>query len=706
MSTRRTARFSESARMELTFTGSTDAEFAVDVGRREITGLAVPWGESATSNGRKFRFAAGVLKYAAVNRVKLLRDHDRSQVLGRATRLTETPEGLVATFKVSPGRAGDEALALAADEVLDGLSIGVDFRDEDLVPDPMHPGGYLATTAALREISLTAFPAFDSSRLTSVRASDTGKETRVDKCERCGAKLSPGVAHTCSGQGVQFSMTPELASEFAGFMAGRARSSAGEPKNENDAQKAAGVRTNEEVVDQENGGRKNTSGDGTPNYDTDEEAIKAAGRPERRTEPDKKHPEGRTGTATTWPGRSGDDKVVNADPPQDAQFSASDFAAFMAWKAGQRPTVDPTRRGNPHVQVREALPYTFSRPTAKGEMQFSANSPHNFHSDLYTMFREGDDGQDPRSDAAKRVMSLLKATFDVDTADVNELSPNIQRPDMYVDQRDYRRPIFDIIGRGAPTAGGTPFTFPKFSSASGLVGNHTEGVEPASGTFVTTDQTITPSGLSGKASITREAWTRPGNPATASLIWNQMVRGYWEGMESAAATFLNTLTAAADILLTAGASGTTLTNLLESELAKLQFVRGYDFSAMVLEAVLYGQLNAATDSSGRKVYPIYGPQNANGQARSRFQTLDIAGYEGIPSWALASTPGSPNNSWIFDPTTVYGWASAPERLEFAGTNTTGGYAPVAMIDLAIWGWKAFANTDIGGVRQVIYDSVP
>jgi hypothetical protein len=60
---------------------------------------------------------------------------------------------------------------------------------------------------------------------------------------------------------------------------------------------------------------------------------------------------------------------------------------------------------------------------------------------------------------------------------------------------------------------------------------------------------------------------------------------------------------------------------------------------------------------------------------------------------------------------VHGWATAPQRLEFPGTaavtaeDPVGSYAPVAMVDLAIWGYKAFANSDIGGVRQVIYDTV-
>lgn len=360
--------------------------------------------------------------------------------------------------------------------------------------------------------------------------------------------------------------------------------------------------------------------------------------------------------------------------------------------------------------TREAQPYNLklvtNRLTGDSEVRFSNDNEHVFSADLHEMALAGDTRGD-RTDAGKRVMAAIRQVFnaDVQTDDINELNPAIQRQDMFVDQRDYKTPIWDLIGRGNPPNGVQPFLFPKYSSSSGLVGDHTEGTEPASGTYVTTSQTVTPTALSGKASITREVWDMGGNPSVSGLVFNQMRRGYREGLESAAATFLNTLTAATDIALTTAAVDTALTNELEAALAGLQFVRGYDFRAMVFEQVLYKALAAAEDADERKVYPILNPTNANGTTASRFRMLDIAGYAGIPSWALASTPGAANNSWLFDPTVIYGWATAPQRLEFPGTDQSdGSYAPVAFIDLAVWGYKAFANTDIAGVRQITYDN--
>jgi HK97 family phage prohead protease len=361
----------------------------------------------------------------------------------------------------------------------------------------------------------------------------------------------------------------------------------------------------------------------------------------------------------------------------------------------QRQVVNPTRL-NASV-TSEPLPYRFDRGNR------FVQSDHEFSADIRDMLRAGDQyGQD--TDAGKRVMGLIKARFTVESGDVNELNPAIQRPDMYVDQVDYRTPLWDFVNKGAPPNGVQPFTFPKYSSSSGLVQDHTEGTEPTSGNFVTTSQTVTPTALSGKASIPREVWAMGGNPAVSNLVYNQMVRGWREGLETASGTFLNTLTAATDITLAAGSADDVLAAAWDAALAELQFARGYDFEAFALEKELYKKFVAAVDGNGRKLYAQINPTDANGRAASRFVTLDLGGVTGVPSHALASTAGSPNNSWLFDPKTVHGWASAPERLEFAGTDASGGYAPVAMVDIAIFGYKAFANTDIGGVRQVIYDT--
>lgn len=586
------------AREGLAFDAET-VNFSVDQERRTITGLAVPYGQTASSGGKRWRFAKGSIKYSAVNRVKLLRDHNNSLAIGKATSITDTDAGLEVTFSVSAGPMGDQALALAADGVLDGLSIGVDFRDGDFIPDPRNPGAFLVSSAALREVSLTAVPAFDDSRLTSVRASD---ERTSMKCDKCGLVHADGVTE------------------------------------------CATLATDQPVT-----------------FGQMQEALKAF-------------------TATSTP----------PNPKNDQQ----------------RAVVDPT---DTKLVVNEPLPYRFDR---SGEN--FVPTQHDFSGDLLAMARAGDTGDDAahRSEAGKRVMGLIEATFaNTNTTTVSTLNPALQRPDMYVDQRDYKYPLWDALGKGAMPNGVQPFIFPKFSSNGTLVSDHTEGTEPTAGAFTTANQTVQPTALSGKASLTREVWDMGGNPAVSSLVFNQMKRSWYEGLEVALGTFLNTLTAATDISLNTGATGGSaptaaqLRSNWETALAALQFVRGYDWSLLALEPFAYQAFIAANDSTGAPLYPIITPMNRNGTAESRFRTLNLAGVTGVPAWGLgAGTAGSPNNSWFLDPSCVWAWSTAPLRLEFPGTSAAGAYAPVAMVDIGIWGYKAFACSDIGGVRQVTYDT--
>jgi HK97 family phage prohead protease len=563
--------------------------FSVDRESRVIEGLALPYGRVAGKGGLKYKFAKDSLQWGEVSRVKMLRDHDSTQLLGKALKLANTPAGLQVRFSVARGAEGDRALELAEDGVLDGMSVGVDFDfTADTEQDSRDKSVTLVRRADLREVSLTAMPAFDDARVTKVAASRDGE-----------------------GAGMPEQTEPEVQATTTPPATG-------------------GVTLSEEQF----------------------QALLSRGN-------------------------------TSQEPAEGRQF------------------VSATRR-TATTAVNEGLPYRFDR----SGKNFEPRQVHDFATDVVTMLKRRDFDGD-QTDAGRRVVAFMGAQFAVSTGNVDETTPVIQRPDMYVDQREYRTPLWNFVNKGAPPNGVQPFTFPKYNTSSGLVGDHTEGTEPTGGGFTTTGQTVTPTALSGKAYINREVWDMGGNPAVSTLIWNQMVRGYREGLESATATFLNTLTAATDITIPAGASDETLAAAWEAALADLQFIRGFDFEAFALEKELYKKFAAARDTSERPLYPILNPMNANGQARTRFQTLDLAGVTGVPSWALASTAGSPNNSWLFDPSVVWGWATAPQRLEFDGAsddNTT--VAPVAKIGIGIWGYKAFANTDIGGVRQVIYDTVP
>lgn len=124
----------------------------VDWAARTITGLAVPYGRTARSGGRRIRYLPGW--WRTDGPVWLLRDHDNSQRLGRALQLVDVDAGLHAVLSVRPGRAGDRALAQA-----DAGDLGLSVHAELVELIPEH-GVRLVVAGLLREISVTENPAF------------------------------------------------------------------------------------------------------------------------------------------------------------------------------------------------------------------------------------------------------------------------------------------------------------------------------------------------------------------------------------------------------------------------------------------------------------------------------------------------------------------------------------------------------------------
>lgn len=364
--------------------------------------------------------------------------------------------------------------------------------------------------------------------------------------------------------------------------------------------------------------------------------------------------------------------------------------------AQQKPeVVDGSQaRGTQQFHVTEEPVYRFDGIRGK----------HDFSSDLVAANKNQD------GEALKRAQDFISenfsnremnkriaqyaADFAVTTANVATLNPSVNRPDMYVDQLQYPTPIWDAIRKGS-IADNTPFVLPKFNTSSGLVADHVQGVEPTPGALTTTSQTITPSAVSGKVEVTREAWDQGGNPQLSTILWRQMVRAWDEALEQGAAALLEGLTVTT-ITLTDGAEDDVLVDEVTGAIVDLHFIRGgFRFQDFFLEKGLYKKLAQAKDADGRKLLPILGPQNADGSAGPLMASLNVAGLAGRPAWALPYTTNVESDSYIFNREDVHGWASAPTRLDFEYR--------VAFVDVAIWGYKAFACTRTDGVRKFAYD---
>ncbi|RQW83560.1 phage portal protein [Micromonospora globispora] len=388
-----------------------------------------------------------------------------------------------------------------------------------------------------------------------------------------------------------------------------------------------------------------------------------------------------------------------------AQDTPVDMAAFRqmvaAFQAGQPQAADggPTpvspHRGS--AQVKEPQPYVFDR---QGNLRAGS---HDFSTDLFTGWQPGGGGDQAARDRAE---GFLRDTFEggaanqfaITPANVTNLNYPANRTDMYVDQMEYQYPIWNAINKGTLDAV-TPFVVPKFNTATGLVADHVTGTEPTPGTFTATAQTITPSAVSGKVEITREAFDQGGNPQMSGLIWRQMTRGYFEALEAYAVAQLAANAASmADLTITTAAADSTLDQSIATALIPLQYIRGGDrFKTVFTQVDLYTAMAKAKDGSGRRLYPAYGPQNAAGTADPGYAVIDAHGKRWIPAWATAATSVNAASSYMFDPEVVCGWASAPQRIDLQWR--------VAWVDLGVWGYKAFAITDFARTRELVYDPV-
>ena len=151
------------------FTSSTFTVDAAQDGspKRTITGIALPYNTEATvSGGQTVSFLPGSLPTEG-KAPKLYMSHDASQAIGLVTERTDDEEAMYFTAKVSTTALGDEALVLAADGVLDSVSVGVNPTKFSYNED----GVMIVEAADWMELSLVPQPAFSGATITDVAAS-------------------------------------------------------------------------------------------------------------------------------------------------------------------------------------------------------------------------------------------------------------------------------------------------------------------------------------------------------------------------------------------------------------------------------------------------------------------------------------------------------------------------------------------------------
>jgi HK97 family phage prohead protease len=161
--------------MILTFSSQVEA---ADTERRIIAGKIVPFEEVGNTSVGKVVFAKGSIEIGDPGKVKMLMQHSAERPIGRMQKFNQAEDGIYASFKISASMQGQDALILAGEQLIDGLSVGVDVNKSIQKKDYLY-----VTSATLKEVSLVESPAFSAAQVTKVAASESEAETPIETKE-------------------------------------------------------------------------------------------------------------------------------------------------------------------------------------------------------------------------------------------------------------------------------------------------------------------------------------------------------------------------------------------------------------------------------------------------------------------------------------------------------------------------------------------
>jgi HK97 family phage prohead protease/HK97 family phage major capsid protein len=160
--------------MILTFSSSIEAS---DAQRRIISGVVVPFNQVGNTSVGPVVFESGSIEIPTPSKVKLLAQHSTNDPIGRAQSFQESATEIRGSFKVSASQKGTDYLLLASEDLISGLSVGV----EVIASKPGKDGTLYVQSALLKEVSLVESPAFTAATVQSVvaQAAPMGSEDDV-----------------------------------------------------------------------------------------------------------------------------------------------------------------------------------------------------------------------------------------------------------------------------------------------------------------------------------------------------------------------------------------------------------------------------------------------------------------------------------------------------------------------------------------------
>jgi len=156
----------ENQALILTFSSPIEAS---DAGRRIISGVVVPFGKVGMTSAGAVVFEPGSISISDPKKIKLLAQHSATDPIGRAMSFSETATEIRGQFKISASQKGQDYLIMASEDLISGLSVGVEVT----ASKPGRDGTLYVSAAKLTEVSLVESPAFQDAIVTKVAASES-----------------------------------------------------------------------------------------------------------------------------------------------------------------------------------------------------------------------------------------------------------------------------------------------------------------------------------------------------------------------------------------------------------------------------------------------------------------------------------------------------------------------------------------------------
>jgi len=145
---------------------------AADGQRRIVSGQIVPFGAVGNTSAGHVIFERGSIQIPSASKIKLLAQHNTNDPIGRAQSFQETAQGINGVFKLSAASKAQDYLVMAAEGLIDGLSVGVEVLSSRERKD----GVMIVSSAVLKEVSLVESPAFSDARVLDVVAQEGEEE--------------------------------------------------------------------------------------------------------------------------------------------------------------------------------------------------------------------------------------------------------------------------------------------------------------------------------------------------------------------------------------------------------------------------------------------------------------------------------------------------------------------------------------------------